>query len=73
MMKKTENRLEVPEKGTKYWYVRSTFGKQHFDVCECEWIGGISDKFRYCRGNFYLDKRTAESVCDAYNGLMARL
>lgn len=55
MMKKTEDRLEVPQKGTKYWYVRSTFGKKYFDVCECEWIGGISDKFRYCRGNFYLD------------------
>lgn len=65
--------LHVPEKGTPYWYVRATFGRSHFDVCQCDWIGGLSDKFRYCRGNFFLEERTANLVCNSCNALMARL
>ena len=68
----TEN-VVVPPKGTVYWYVRSTFGRNYFDVCECEWIGGMSDRFRYCRGNFFLEKQTAQLVCDSCNTLMTRI
>lgn len=68
----TEN-IVVPPKGTAYWYVRSTFGRSYFDVCDCEWIGGMSDKFRYCRGNFFLEKQTAQLVCDSCNTLMNRI
>ena len=66
-------KLLVPEKKTPYWYVRATFGRNFFDVYQCEWIGGISDKFRYCRGNFFLDEGTAREVCDSCNALMARI
>ena len=68
----TDNLL-VPERGTPYWYVRATFGRSYFDVCQSEWIGGISDKFRYCRGNFFLEEQTANLVCNSCNALMARL
>lgn len=68
----TEN-IVVPPKGTAYWYVRSTFGRSYFDVCDCEWIGGMSDRFRYCRGNFFLEKQTAQLVCDSCNALMTRI
>lgn len=67
------DKLLVPEKKTPYWYVRATFGRNFFDVYQCEWIGGISDKFRYCRGNFFLDEATAQKVCDSCNALMARI
>ena len=72
MEEDTEN-IVVPPKGAAYWYVRSTFGRSYFDVCDCEWIGGISDKFRYCRGNFFLEKQTAQLVCDSCNTLMTRI
>lgn len=68
----TDN-IVVPPKGTAYWYVRSTFGRSYFDVCDCEWIGGMSDRFRYCRGNFFLEKQTAQLVCDSCNALMTRI
>ena len=67
------DKLLVPEKKTPYWYIRATFAKDYFDVCQCEWIGGISDKFRYCRGNFFLDESTANKVCASCNALMARI
>ena len=67
------DKLLVPEKKTPYWYIRATFAKDYFDVCQCEWIGGMSDKFRYCRGNFFLDESTANKVCASCNALMARI
>lgn len=67
------DKLLVPEKKTPYWYVRATFAKDYFDVYRCEWTGGISDKFRYCRGNFFLDEKTANLVCASCNALMARI
>ena len=67
------DKLLVPEKKTPYWYIRATFAKDYFDVCQCEWIGGISDKFRYCRGNFFLDESTANKVCASCNALMTRI
>lgn len=67
------DKLLVPEKKTPYWYVRATFAKDYFDVYRCEWTGGISDKFRYCRGNFFLDEKTANMVCASCNALMARI
>lgn len=67
------DKLLVPEKNTPYWYVRATFAKDYFDVYRCEWTGGISDKFRYCRGNFFLDEKTANMVCASCNALMARI
>lgn len=70
---KGSDKLLVPDLKTPYWYVRATFGKNYFDVAECNWIGGISDKFRYCRGNFFLDKHTADMVCNACNELMRRI
>ena len=70
---KGTDKILVPERKTPYWYVRATFGNIYFNVVECEWIGGLSDKFRYCRGNFFLDRQTAEKVCDACNALMARI
>ena len=63
----------VPERGTPYWYVRATFGRSYFDVCQCEWNGGISDKFRFCRGNFFLEEQAANLVCSSCNELMSRL
>lgn len=70
---KGTDKLLVPEKKTPYWYIRATFAKDYFDVCQCEWIGGMSDKFRYCRGNFFLDEQTANMVCASCNALMARI
>lgn len=67
------DKLLVPEKKTPYWYIRATFAKDYFDVYRCEWTGGISDKFRYCRGNFFLDEKTANMVCASCNALMARI
>ena len=68
-----DGHIVVPVKGTPYWYVRATFGRSYFDVCQCNWIGGLSDKFRYCRGNFFLDEQTANHVCNSCNALIAKI
>ena len=60
----------LPEKKTPYWYVRSDIGRNGFVVQPTEWIGGISDRFRFASGNFFLDKKMADDVCRSKNILM---
>lgn len=62
--------IVLPEKKTPYWYVRSDIGRNGFVVQPTEWIGGISDRFRFANGNFFLDKKMADDVCRSKNILM---
>ena len=57
----------IPQPKTMYWYVRSCMQTHRFKVMECEWIGGMSDLLRLAKGNVYLKKEDAESLCHQLN------
>ena len=59
--------FRTPEKGTPYFYLFANGNTLLFDVRTTNWIGGISDCFRFCRGNVFMDEQTAQTVCHAVN------
>ena len=52
----------IPEKNTKYWYVRGCMQTHRFKVCECDFNGSMSDALRLAKGNCYLNQEEAISV-----------
>lgn len=67
-MKEQEVKVEpavglIPEPKTMYWYIRSNMISHDFKVIEAEWIGGVSDALRLAKGNVYLRRDEADSVC----------
>ena len=66
--------VKVPRKGTPYWYIRSFMGPDPcFKVEYSTWIGGYSDKFRFVKGDFFLDEKVANKVCHALNAILVKL
>ncbi len=57
----------IPQPKTMYWYVRACMQTHRFKVMECEWIGGMSDLLRLAKGNVFLEKDDAESLCYQLN------
>lgn len=70
---KGEVKLEKPEKGTAYWYIRSMPMSKHFEVVACQWNDWTSDHYRYCKGNMFLDVDVCHSACQAMNEMLSEL
>lgn len=57
----------TPNIGDVYYYIRSSFGSERFDVIEKDWTDGFCDRFRHVTGNFFLDKHVAHVSAAALN------
>lgn len=66
-------KLEKPEKGADYWYIRAMPPRKSFEIVDCQWNDWKSDHFRYCQGNIFLDKSICKNVCHAMNELLSEL
>ena len=70
---KGEVRLTKPDKGVTYWYLRTLFTKSGFEVVQCQWNDWLSDHYRYCKGNVFLDETTCNQACLALNEMLFEL
>lgn len=55
-------RLQKPNKGTVYYYLRARPSSVSFEIVQCTWIDGRSDHFRYAMGNMYLDEKMVKEA-----------
>ncbi len=68
-----EVKLEKPEKGSDYWYIRAMPITKSFVVVACQWHDWTSDHYRYCKGNMFLDENICNSACQAMNEMLCEL
>ena len=65
--------IEKPKKGTPYWYIRSCFGPERFDVLQDSWTNSFFDRCRLVHQNVYMDEFSACAVCREMNKQLDRL
>lgn len=51
----------LPAKGSTYYYIRACMQRGEFIATETKWYGGMSDKFRLVKGNFYESLHEAQA------------
>lgn len=54
--------VETPKMGTTYWWLFKNINTRVYEVKSCNWLGGMSDLFRFSEGNMFLDEGTARVV-----------
>ena len=60
---KGDVKLEKPDKGAAYWYIRAMPTRKSFEVVACQWNDWTSDHYRYCKGNMFLDESVCNNAC----------
>ena len=70
---KGDVKLEKPEKGAAYWYIRAMPTRKSFEVVACQWNDWTSDHYRYCKGNMFLDETVCNNACQAMNEMLSEL
>lgn len=70
---KGEVKLEKPDNGKPYWYIRAMPTIKKFEVVACTWNDWQSDHYRYAMGNMFLDQLAATQSCMALNIFLAQL
>ena len=66
-------KLEKPENKTPYWYIRAMPTVRSFDVVSAVWNDNTSDRYRYVKGNMYLEESVANKVKIALNEMLLKL
>ena len=73
LTEKGDVKLEKPEKGAAYWYIRAMPTRKSFEIVACQWNDWTSDHYRYCKGNMFLDESVCNNVCQAMNEMLSEL
>ena len=73
LTEKGDMKLEKPDKGAAYWYIRAMPTRKSFEVVACQWNDWTSDRYRYCKGNMFLDESVCNNACQAMNEMLSEL
>ena len=65
--------IAFPPKNTTYYFIRAVTKEEYFEVFPCKWSGCKSDRYRFVKGNYFVDEDAAEKSCQAINKRLIEL
>ena len=65
--------IAFPPKDTTYYFIRAVTKEEYFEVFPCKWSGCKSDRYRFVKGNYFVDEDAAEKSCQAINKRLIEL
>lgn len=72
-MEQIEYEINLPDNGTKYWYVNVKSDFKTFEAKEAYWSDYLRDRRRYASGNFFLTYKEADDVASQWNKTMRQM